>query len=712
MKLTLRVTLTTTLVTLIVLTFATLGFISYRSAQFTARDLSSQILDETSRQVESELVTLLDIAKRNGHLDQDLLRTGQFDSENFDKLAQFWISVMKTHPRLTRKSIGLANGEWSLIRRSPSGRLVIGELRLNRQTGKFEMRKYWSDEYPAKTIDDEFKADANDLDPRRQPWYTSAARAGKQTWSDDYLLEDVEGFGRIPGVSCSTPFYDGDGKLKGVLTSTYDVESICEYLRGLQVGKKGFVAFVVEVREDGQRRVIAHPRTELLVHNYEKPAAGLRTPDALSDTDVGSFLEQLDTSKLDPSTTGSSIQLRFKTREGVPYFGAYHWLSAQGSPTWMICSILPEEAVLAKVAQSDRESWIARFALLFVVVLVGLFVSAQVARPLERVVKQTEKIGKFEVGASPIAHSMIAEVDNLACVVEQTKTNLRSFGKYVPIDVIQELFVTGQEASLGGARRRITVSFSDLANFTTLAEGLPPEELVLQMGDYFARFSAAIIAQKGTVDKYIGDAIMAFWGAPVPSTDHAVAACVTALHCQDTMKQLNLEWAAQGKPELAARVGVMTGDAVVGNVGSPARLNYTAMGDTVNLASRLEGLGKQYGARLLIGEPTYQEARSVVVARAVDRVTVKGKTEGMMVYELLAMRADARPEFLELADLSDRGLGLYLARDWEAALDVFEEIGRLRPGDGPARVLADRCRTFLESPPAEDWDGAYRMANK
>ena len=246
---------------------------------------------------------------------------------------------------------------------------------------------------------------------------------------------------------------------------------------------------------------------------------------------------------------------------------------------------MPERDVMARVDRSNRETSLIGLAILAVASAVGLIVSAQVARPLERVVRQTAHIGRFEVEARPVAHSIIEEVDHLARVVEETKTGLRSFGKFVPAALIRQMLATGREAELGGERRRLTISFCDLANFTTLAEHLPPEDLVVQMGDYFGRFSDDIAAEGGTVDKYIGDAIMAFWGAPSPSEDHAASACRAALRNQETLGQLHRLWRVDGKPRLFARIGIMTGDAVVGNVGSPARLNYTAMGDPVNLAS-------------------------------------------------------------------------------------------------------------------------------
>ena len=251
--------------------------------------------------------------------------------------------------------------------------------------------------------------------------------------------------------------------------------------------------------------------------------------------------------------------------------------------------MVPEREVLARVEQSNLQARLIGLVVVIAAVAVSLAISRQVARPLERVARETEAIGRLSLAASPVAHSIVREVDRLAVAVEETKTSLRSFGKYVPTDLLRLLVATGQEAELGGERRRMTVSFCDLANFTGLAEGLDPEELVLHIGEYFQRLSADVTGSGGTVDKFIGDAIMAFWGAPVPSTNHATAACLAALRARATMTALRARWALDGKPLLSARIGVQTGEVLVGNIGSPARFNYTVMGDPVNVASRLEG---------------------------------------------------------------------------------------------------------------------------
>ncbi len=709
----LRLTLTTILLSLLLFTMGLFGYSFYLNARYSAGELSSQILEQNSALIDFQINEMLHVAVEQGRTNLRLLRSGTFRTDRFPDLARYWLDVMEVHPRLTRLSLALeATGEWYHVDR-PKGTLAISELRRNDRTGKLELSEYPPGGYPGKPSF--FDADKTNLDARRRPWYVRAKTAGHQVWSETYLLIGPQGKTEVPGITCATPILAEDGSLFGVLGATFDVVKLSTYLQGLKVGSTGF-AFVVESRKDGSHRVIAHKDPRMLV----RPAKGVQAVGAwplelvpvneLADRRVPAFLRQVPAG-LDPSSLKGSTRLTFDL-DGVRYLGSYSCLSSVDTPDWLICLVIPEDDVLARVKRSNRTTFAIGVGILFVAILISLYVSTQVARPLERIAEETEAIGRIMLQPQPVAHSIVREVDRLAVAVEQTKTSLRSFRKYVPSDLIRLFHTTGLEASLGGELRRMTVSFCDLADFTSLSEQVSPEELVLQLGDYFGPLSADIQATSGTVDKYIGDAIMAYWGAPLPNPDHAVSACEAALRNQASMEALRLRWRLEGKPELYARVGIHTGEVIVGNIGSEARLNYTVMGDPVNTASRLEGLGKHYGTNILIGESTYREARSDVIARVVDRVSVKGKSKGMLVYELLGMKGDPRPGLEELAEMSSRAFELYTAREWDEALSAFEEILQFRPGDGPARVLAGRCRGLLDSPPLESWDGVHRMASK
>ncbi len=711
MKITFRATLTTILLTLVVVTVGGLGIVSYRNARFTADDLSAQILDQTAQRVDAQINALLLTANAQGRLDRRLLESGQLDAGNFRTLARFWLEVMAAQPRLTRLSFGREDtGEWVYVRRRPDGKLAVGELLRNPRTDRLELRDYWPEDYPTKAFHEDL--DKNEEDPRLRAWYRDARAARRQTWSESYVFFGTEGIADVPGTSCATPVYAPDGSLRGVLTSSFDLAELSAFLKELPVGQGGY-AFVVEFRRDGSRRLIAHPDVSVLLRTAGPEGSSVREmvpPEAVTDWRIPAFLSRLPAG-LQPAEMKGKARIDFE-HDGVRYLGSYHCLTTDETPNWLVCVLLPEQDVLERVNRSNQAALGVGLAVLLAAVIVSLLVSRRVAGPLVRLAAETEAIGRLELKAHPVVHSTVKEVDRLAVAVEETKTSLRSFRKYVPADLVRLLMSTGQEAELGGEKRRLTISFCDLANFTAVSEKLSPEELVLHLADYFGSFSAEILASGGNVDKYIGDAIMAFWGAPTPTADHAVAACLTALRNQAALQALRDRWQAEGKPALFARIGLHTGDVVVGNIGSTARLNYTVMGDAVNLASRLEGLNKYYGTNILISEQTYREAEAVVLARPVDQVAVKGKAKAILVYELLGLKSEVGKDLEELASLSAAALARYRAGDWAEAIALCERIVRLRPGDGPAQLLAARCRTYQNQPPAPGWDGVHRMEGK
>ncbi|MCX8000155.1 MAG: adenylate/guanylate cyclase domain-containing protein, partial [Leptospiraceae bacterium] len=223
---------------------------------------------------------------------------------------------------------------------------------------------------------------------------------------------------------------------------------------------------------------------------------------------------------------------------------------------------------------------------------------------------------------------------------ENVKYIRNTFSKFVSQDVVNELLKDPDKIALGGARREITVFFSDVRGFTTLSESLTPEELVQLLNEYLSVMTDIIIELKGTIDKYMGDAIMAFWGAPVPLEEHAYYACVASIKQVLKLKELQESWKQRNLPTIDIGIGLNTGPAVVGNMGSSHRMDYTCMGDTVNLGSRLEGSNKMYGTRIIMSEYTYERVKDKVYARELDLVQVKGKTHPVRIYELIGLVND------------------------------------------------------------------------
>jgi adenylate cyclase len=282
----------------------------------------------------------------------------------------------------------------------------------------------------------------------------------------------------------------------------------------------------------------------------------------------------------------------------------------------------------------------------------------------------------------------------------------------VPGNLVRQLIETQQEARIGGKLKELTVFFSDIANFTAITEDLAPNELTLQLSEYFNVMTKVIAAHMGTVDKYIGDAVMAFWGAPVDMSDHALQACRAAVACQREIDALSTAWRASGKYEFHTRIGLATGEVVVGNVGSDQRLNYSVIGDPVNLASRLEGLNKSYKTGVLISEDTYQACAEHIEARLIDFVVVKGKVEPVRIYELIGERGDISPRQKESIKLFSRAIAAYLARDFEDASNFLADLKTRDPSDAVIDLYIARCQAFKAEPPPADWKGFYTFTTK
>jgi adenylate cyclase len=282
------------------------------------------------------------------------------------------------------------------------------------------------------------------------------------------------------------------------------------------------------------------------------------------------------------------------------------------------------------------------------------------------------------------------------------------FNHYLSGHVIERIIADPGLLKLGGEQREVSSFFSDVAGFTSISEGLSPEELVQMLNRYLSEMSDIILASGGTLDKYEGDAIIAFWNAPLDQPDHAFLACRAAMECQEKLKQLRPEFAKTFGHAIQARIGINSGPAVVGNMGSQNRFDYTAMGDTINLASRLEGACKAYGISTLIGEKTQARVKEKILTREIDIIKVVGKSRPIRVFELIGMRDDIRAEKIREIKIFEEALGLYRNQQWVRAADEFKML----PNDPVAVLYRQRVHRLAQSPPPDNWDGVFELKSK
>jgi adenylate cyclase len=287
------------------------------------------------------------------------------------------------------------------------------------------------------------------------------------------------------------------------------------------------------------------------------------------------------------------------------------------------------------------------------------------------------------------------------------------FSQYVNATIVDELIANPDSLQLGGRRQNLSVFFSDIAGFSTFSENKEPEDLISFLNEYLSEMTKVVFENKGTLDKYVGDAVMAFWGAPVPIQDHAYYACKSALEMQARLVELKEKWRKEGQPVINARMGINSGDMVVGNVGGTQRFDYTVMGDAVNLASRLEGANKQYGTYIMVSESTYEMVKDRFFFRELDNLVVKGKTKPIKVYEVMGYQESDLSESARAAvKVYNEALQVYSDKKFSEAIPLFEKALSVNPNDGPSRTYLSRCQYLIANPPAEDWDGVFHMTTK
>jgi len=287
-----------------------------------------------------------------------------------------------------------------------------------------------------------------------------------------------------------------------------------------------------------------------------------------------------------------------------------------------------------------------------------------------------------------------------------------AFGQFLSPVVVDQLVQNPSLLKLGGESKELTAFFSDVAGFSTISEDLSPEELVELLNNYLTEMTDIILKHDGTVDKFEGDAIIAFFGAPVPFEDHALRACLVAIDMQKRLQEMRTVWKAQGKHELYMRIGMNTGPMVIGNMGSKTRMDYTMMGDSVNLAARLEGVNKLYKTETMISEFTFEKVKGDIQTRELDRIRVMGKKEPVKIYEVLGRKGELNSQFEAILPLFNQGLQYYSNREWDEALACFEKVLRIREEDGPSLTYRLRCIDYQFQPPPDNWDGVYEMLSK
>lgn len=376
-----------------------------------------------------------------------------------------------------------------------------------------------------------------------------------------------------------------------------------------------------------------------------------------------------------------------------------------GTQDWIVGIVVPRDFYLGKLTQMRGNALEALLALIIVIFAAGLLIARSVVRAQSLIIRETARMKEFEF--SPTPHSVyLRDVSEVLDGLEQAKTAMRAMSKYVPINLVRQLYHKREEPILGGQSCELSVMFTDIKDFTVISEHLSPDDLAGALGQYLQVMAETIQSEQGTVDKYIGDSVMTFWNAPEEVAGHSIRACRAALRCQEALVQLysSCDWG--NRPRFETRFGLHRCVASVGHFGAPDRLNFTAIGDGINLTSRLEGLNKFYGTRIIVSETIRDSARNEFEFRLLDRVAVKGKMADIVIYELIATSKNEgrRPDFI---DFYEQAFAVYQRGNFADCVTLLEK----QINDPPSAALLARCRRLMEHPP-RDWNGVHAFDSK
>ena len=372
---------------------------------------------------------------------------------------------------------------------------------------------------------------------------------------------------------------------------------------------------------------------------------------------------------------------------------------------WIVGIVVPRDFYLGDILRTRNMVFATALAIMALIVAAGAAILRSVLRAQSQVRLETSRMNRFEFTAS-LHESPLRDIQEVLGGLEKAKAALRAMSKYVPITLVRQLYHDGEEPMLGACPTELSVLFTDIRDFTAIAEQMPPARLAEVLGRYLQVMATVIQGEKGTIDKYIGDAVMVFWNAPEPVAHHEILACRTALRCGEALQKLYAlpDWG--DAPRFETRFGLHRCQASVGHFGSPDRFNYTAIGDGINLASRLEALNKHYGTTFIASEAIHAAAKDEFDFRLLDRVAVKGKMQGIAIYELLAARTPGYTRSPAI-DRYEQAFAFYQQGNFSRALPLLEQ----QPNDPPSVLLLARCREYIARPPA-DWNGIHGFTSK
>lgn len=626
------------------------------------------------------------------------------------------LQSLKQYPHFDNIYVGLTNGDYlGVERRKPSAKYVTQSDKIlpnnimylieTQDRSKNQGLELWNYYNEDGVLVGEERNEVLNFDPRTRPWFTMAEQKGGFIWTDIYVFSGTTSL----CISAAAPIYVSEDdrltKMAGVIGVDLLLDELSSFMQTQRISDNG-LAFIVS--RSGQ--IVAYPSDKI-----SEKSSGFGTQRSLmSVTEAPDKQVQLAFQMYKDLPQKNDFE--FKTN-GENYLASFTPIDNENSIDWIIGIIVPKKDFAKNIDDMQKNELFIILFVAFIATFITFYLSKRISAPIIAVAEETQRLKDFYETEPFDITSNISEIKMMIESISAMRSSLQSFGKFVPKVLVRRLMQKGTEVKLGGKLSEITMFFSDIQGFTSISEKMAPDKLVLHLSDYFNELSKIIVETNGTIDKYIGDSIMAFWNAPTQDKNHVFNACHAALLCQKRLSELNRQWELEKKPTFLTRIGMHTTDVIVGNIGSDEKINYTLMGDGVNLGSRLEGTNKVYKTWILVSESLQKHVCEKFLFRPVDIVAVKGKEEGVKIYELVGqMMGDSRilpsKEEVDLCQRFAQGFKLYTEQRWNEAIKHFESLKIDFPQDYLTSLFLDRCLTFKENPPKKNWDGIFVLTQK
>jgi len=672
------------------------------------RELTHIIAVQTLSQVDAKVQLLLQRAVDQNRQIVQVLGPRVLSPTNFPATGIFLAESLRAQTSVARLTFVLdPSGEFVQAERQTNGQIWIREG--YRTGGESLTVLYWNWQGTNRLVSHTTNLPADTV--LAEIGFREARSRGRSGWTAAYLWDES-----MTGVQWAiryvSPVRGTDGTNRAFIAASLTLTELNSYLLTLDHQIPGYVA-IVEEQGTGRTGPTGERSPRVLGHPNSSWVGRLTSTNLPGDPVLTSYVNAL---IADPQFGTGQLRLGDYGREfrtsSTNYLGSFRRLQRPEDPRWILLMMMPLSEVVGGVAQNLRWAAGVAVAFLLIAIVTALGLARRIAEPMRQLSRDAHALSQLEFDARPRPLSAIREIRQLEQALGDARTNLRSFRKYVPSDLVNSLVTSGAEAILGGQSARLTVLFSDVVEFTRIAETVSAQKLVEHLGNYLGAVSTIIQENQGTVDKFIGDGVMAFWGAPQPNANHALDACTAAWRLQQTLDELNARWIAAGEVAFPTRIGLNTGTVIVGNIGSDSRMNYTAVGDPVNVASRLESLNRVFGTRILLSEDTRLAAGDTLLTRPVARIAVKGSQRGFVVYELLGLETEPDATAQRLADLTAPAFFACEQGRWRESLNLYQSLLQEFPNDQVAQTQCEFIRENEALPGPGETEIVHRMTSK